>query len=62
LILLKIDNLFDNYINMEVNFNLDTDSYTTAISKNKYHEDDIIDEFIEFVRYTKKEEDAIKNI
>lgn len=38
-------------------------NYTMTISPpNKYHEDDMIDEFLEFVRYTKNESDAIYNI
>lgn len=35
---------------------------TTTEIPNKYHEDDEINEFLEWVRYTKLESDAVKNL
>ena len=44
-------------------FAMDTSSCTMTISPpNKYHKDDIIDEFLQYVRYTELESDAISNI
>jgi len=44
-------------------YNMDLSSCTmTTGSPNKYHEDDIIDDFLEHVRYTELESDAISNI
>ena len=37
-------------------------TYTATISNNKYHKDDTINEFLEFIRYTEDEKDAINNI
>ena len=44
-------------------FSLDTSECTMTIwPPNKYHKDDIINEFLEWVRHTKLEDDAINNI
>jgi hypothetical protein len=44
-------------------FNLDLSSCTyTTSPPNKYHEDDIIDDFMEYVRHVELDSDAIYNI
>lgn len=44
-------------------FTMDTTSCSMTISPpNKYHKDDIIDKFLQYVRYTELESDAISNI
>ena len=35
---------------------------TVTVSNNRYHEDDITDQLLEYVRYTELESDAIDNI
>ena len=39
-----------------------TETCTVSASMNKYHKDDIINEFLEWIRYTGLESDAINNI